>query len=146
MELNEIIEELEEARDEITDALRRAKIALSHLSKEDKMIVHRAETYWLGHIGAATGVGDRVNRYDTTMQTTIDEIEELAYGTEDEDGKPVSESNEAYGMTKFMLETVDLEKQRKKLIEARVENESVGQLRARKTMELPQNKTRFVKR
>ncbi len=74
----EIADDLEAIQAEMLDCLARAKDLLCGTG----IIQDRAEAYWLSHIEHAL---QQVNRYDTTMETTIKELR----GTdedEDEDG------------------------------------------------------------
>lgn len=70
MDRTEVVERLLEIKEEIEELLGEAESLLHDASKITQC---RAESYWLAHM--ANALDGRHNRYDYTMQHTINEIE-----------------------------------------------------------------------
>lgn len=92
--LQGVIDELEEIKYEISDAIQRAGRALRKLGKQKGVgaIAKRAEAYWLAHIEGA--LGDEGNYGRGSMTTLDDTIKELEEFGADEPGREAEEERE----------------------------------------------------
>jgi hypothetical protein len=76
------MERLIEIKEEMTNLLEEAGQIISQ--HPQKIVWERARAYWYAHImGALDNDNEYGNRYDTTMQTTIDEMSDKEDDDED---------------------------------------------------------------
>ena len=80
MDTNEKIERMIEIREEVLTLVDEAFGMLRGLG----VIEERARCYWVGHVKCAMASDEYPTRYETTIQNTIDDLEELE-GEEDDD-------------------------------------------------------------
>lgn len=74
LKTEQIVEELRDIQSQVIDQMNRARKILHQLPREHKIIEDRAEAYWIAHIEQAA---DGSNPYDTSIATTIEEVEDI---------------------------------------------------------------------
>ena len=80
---DDLLEQLDEAKRGIQESLAAARAALESLPQAHRLVLRRAEVYWISHIQGAIESESGFSGSMHTLQDTIEEITDEACGYEE---------------------------------------------------------------